>query len=134
MHTTTRARRTLAAAALTTVLAATAAPAAIAKDAEVRASGTCSRGAVWKLKAKADDGRLEVELEVDSNRVGQVWSWSMSDNGARVASGSARTLAPSGSFEVERRIANRAGADVITATSRHAATGQTCRARVVFPA
>ncbi len=33
------------------------APAALAKDPEVRASGSCSAGATWKLKAKGDDGR-----------------------------------------------------------------------------
>ncbi|MGL5908815.1 MAG: hypothetical protein ACRCZP_02365, partial [Phycicoccus sp.] len=132
MTCTTRTRRSLAATALATFLVATAAPAALAKGPEVRTSGACSQGATWKLKAKADDGRLEVELEVDSNRVGQVWSWSMRDNGVAVASGSATTVAPSGSFEVERRVANRAGADTITAVARHAATGQTCSARAVF--
>ncbi|MBM6405530.1 hypothetical protein JQN72_14890 [Phycicoccus sp. CSK15P-2] len=119
--------------AASVALVATTAPLAAAKDPEVRTSGTCSSGATWKLKAKGDDGRLEVELEVDSNRVGQTWSWSLSDNGVRVGSGTARTTAPSGSFEVERRVANRAGTDTITATARHAASGQTCRARAVFP-
>ena len=117
----------------TTALLATSAPLAGAKDLEVRASGACSAGATWKLKAKADDGRLEVELEVDSNRNGQTWTWAMRDNGVAVGSGSATTVAPSGSFEVERRIANRAGTDTITATARHAASGQTCSARLVFP-
>lgn len=126
-------RRTLAAIALTAGLVATAAPSALAKGPEVRASGTCSQGAVWKLKAKADDGRLQVELEVDSNRVGQTWSVWIKDNGVLVHSGTKRTVAPSGSFHVERRIANRAGADTITAWAEHGPTGQTCSARIVFP-
>ena len=99
----------------------------------MRTSGTCSQGATWKLKAKTDDGRLEVELEVDSNRVGQSWSVRLKDNGVLVWSGTRTTLAPSGSFEVERRIANRAGTDTITAYARHAASGQTCSARLVIP-
>lgn len=131
--TSTRTRRTLAALAITGALVATTAPAALAKGGDVRTSGTCSAGATWKLKAKADDGRLEVELEVDSNRVGQAWSVRLKDNGVLVYSGARRTLAPSGSFEVERRIANRAGTDTITATATHAASGQTCSARVAFP-
>ncbi len=130
----TAVHRLIVSAALTTALVCGAAPAALAKDPEVRASGSCSARADWKLKAKADDGRLEVEFEVDSNRARQLWSWSMRDNGVRVAYGTARTTAPSGSFSVERRIRDRAGRDVITAYARHAATGQTCRARVVFPA
>ena len=132
--TSTRRRRTLAAIALTGALVATAAPAALAKGTEVRTSGACSKGATWTLKTKADDGRLEVEFEVDSNRVGQSWSVRLKDNGVLVHSGTARTVAPSGSFEVERRIANRAGTDTITAYARHTASGQTCSARIVFPA
>ena len=126
--------RLLVSAALAASLVGIGAPTALAKDPEVRASGSCSAGATWKLKAKGDDGRLEVELEVDSNRVGQLWSWSIRDNGVRVAYGTARTTAPSGSFEVERRMRDRAGRDVVTAYARHGATGQTCRARVVYPA
>ena len=126
-------RRTLTAIALTGALVAGAAPAALAKGLEVRKSGTCSQGATWKLKAKTDDGRLEVELEVDSNRAGQSWSWRLRDNGVLVRTGTATTLAPSGAFEVERRIPDRAGTDTITAHARHAASGQTCSARIVFP-
>jgi hypothetical protein len=127
-------RRTLAAIALTGALVATAAPAALAKGTEVRTSGTCSSGATWKLKAKTDDGRIQVELEVDSNRVGQTWSVRLKDNGVLVYSGTAKTVAPSGSFSVARRIANRAGTDTLTATATRTATGQTCSARLAFPA
>jgi len=127
-------RRTLAAIALTGALVATAAPAALAKGHEVRTSGACSQGATWKLKAKTDNGRLEVEFEVDSNRVGQSWSVQLKDNGVLVYSGTSTTIAPSGSFEVQRRIADRAGKDTITAYAEHAASGQTCSARIVFPA
>jgi hypothetical protein len=93
---------------------------------DVRASGTCSATTTWKLKAKPDNGRLEVELEVDSNRAGQTWSWTLADNGAQVSSGTGTTVAPSGSFEVRRRIANLAGVDTITAQASSAATGEVC--------
>lgn len=94
----------------------------------VSAAGSCSGTTDWKLKAKPDNGRLEVELEVDSNRVGQSWSWTLTDNGAAVARGTSVTKAPSGSFSVERRIANKAGADVVRFTARHA--GETCTGSV----
>ncbi len=127
-------RRTLAAIALTGALVAAPAPAALARGTEVRTSGACSSGATWELKAKTDDGRIQVELEVDSNRVGQTWSVRLKDNGVLVHSGTARTVAPSGSFSVGRRVTNRAGTDTITATATRTTTGQKCSARLVFPA
>ena len=54
-------------------------------------TGTCSDGARWKLKVKTDDGRLEVEGEVDSNQSGQTWSWKIKDNGSVAAKGTATT-------------------------------------------
>src|SRR3954451_13382405 len=88
---------------------------------DVRASGPCATGS-WQLKAKLDDGRIEVEAEVDTNRVGQAWAWQLSDNGVRLASGYSKTVAPSGSFEVRRLTANRAGADVLRLTATRGAT------------
>jgi hypothetical protein len=127
--------RSAAAGLLALALVGTGAGAATAKggnDREVRSSGRCSAGAVWKLKAKPDDGRLEVELEIDSNRNGQRWAVAIGDNGVRVFTGTRRTHAPSGSFEVERKIANRAGRDRISASARNARTGQRCAAVVVY--
>jgi len=69
---------------------------------------------VIKLKAKHDDGRIEVEAEVDTNRKGQTWSVQLRDNGHTVFKGKRTTHAPSGSFSIEKRIANRAGKDTIT--------------------
>src|SRR6476620_4389453 len=64
----------------------------------VERTGQCSQGSDWKLKAKTDDGRIEVEAEVDSNQVGQVWKWRITDNGTLAARGKSTTSAPSGSF------------------------------------
>src|SRR3954471_18792384 len=50
-------------------------------DGEVVKRGSCSAGAAWKLKAKPDDGGLQVEFEVDSNRAGQTWTVRINDNG-----------------------------------------------------
>ena len=98
--------------------------------AAVRAGGSCSSGATWTLKAKHDDGAIQVEGEVDSNRVGQPWAWSISDNGTVVRSGSATTTAPSGSFSVSRRIANLARTDHVVFRAARPATGQTCQGAV----
>ena len=90
----------------------------------VRTSGDCVHGAgVWKLKAKADDAGLEIEFEVDTNRVGQLWHVRITDNRHVVVDRDVRTQAPSGSFSVNPRTANRVG---ITDTIRaHAFRGDT---------
>ena len=126
---------TAAAGLLTLALVGGGAGAAQAKggnDREVRRAGHCSAATVWKLKAKHDDGRIEAELEVDSNRNGQRWSVAIADNGVRVFTGARTTHAPSGSFEVERTIANRRGTDRITALARNAATGERCYGSVAL--
>src|SRR4051794_31403715 len=106
-----------------------AAPAASAKgDDGIVKRGSCSSGATWKLKAKPDDGRLEVEFEVDSNRSGQSWAVRVTDNGTQVFRGSRTTRPPSGSFSLERQLANRSGKDAIVATGTY--SGQTCTARL----
>lgn len=132
-----RSRRTLTATsalALTAAVVASGAialaPSASAKGLEFRASGTCSAGATWTLKAKQQNRSIEVELQVDSNRVGQTWAAGLTDNNVRVWSGTAVTTAPSGSFTVHRVIANRAGVDVVRATAARA--GQVCRGAVVY--
>jgi hypothetical protein len=112
-----------------------AAPAALAgndRDREVIRTGACSAGSDWKLKAKLDDGRLEVEFEVDQNRVGRRWRVTLVQNGRTVFSGIRRTLAPSGSFEARRFLANRPGADRIVGRARALAGGETCRGALSF--
>jgi hypothetical protein len=67
--------RTALAAVLTALCLVGLPAAAQAGSDETIKRGGCSGSAVWKLKAKPDDGRLEVEGEVDSNRAGQMWRW-----------------------------------------------------------
>ena len=126
-------RKTLAFAGVAAVLAAGVAGAApaSAKAGDVVKTGKCSSPSVsWKLKAKPQNGKIEVEFEVDSNVNGQVWAWTLKDNGAKVAGGNATTVAPSGSFTVRRVIANKAGADKITGTATRGAV--TCNAALTF--
>ena len=99
-------------------------------DDRVIVTGSCSAGADWKLKVKTDDGRLEVEGEIDSNTAGQRWRWAIRHNGSVSDRGAATTTARSGSFEVERTIVDIAGADRIVFRAVH--DGQTCRGVVNY--
>lgn len=129
----TAAAAVAAAALIGGVVTAGAAPAS-AKGVEARAGGHCGTTATaWKLKAKAEGSRIEAELELDSNRAGQRWAVTLRDGGVKVYTGTRRTTAPSGSFSVERLLANRAGRDVITADARNLANGRTCHGTVTFP-
>jgi hypothetical protein len=99
---------------------------------EVRVSGSCSAASNWKLKVKNDDRLLDVQFEVDANRVGQTWAVTMSDNNTRFFSGSRVTSAPSGSFEIAKRIANRPGTDRIRAVAINSRTGERCSAALAY--
>ncbi len=123
--------RIVAAGMLALAVVGAGATSAEAKGREVIRTGGCEgSSAVWKLKAKADDGKIQVDFEVDSNKVGQTWSVRMGDNGTRFFTGTRTTTAPSGSFTVSRRIANRAGTDQIRARATRGAA--TCAGAVNF--
>jgi hypothetical protein len=126
----TTARRIGASVLAAVMLTALAGAPALAKDGDGRVTvrGDCSARTDWKLKAKPDDGALQVEFEVDSNRIGQRWTWSIRHDGTVVASGRRTTLRPSGSFSVERTVRDAPGTHRISATARNLRTGETCRA------
>lgn len=107
---------------------------AAARDGEriVTRTGTCSAGSRVTIKTKLDDGRLETEAEVDQNRVGRVWRVSLVQNGRTVFTGTRRTNARSGSFEVNRLLANRAGVDRISFRATAVAGGEVCRAALSY--
>lgn len=100
---------------------------AMASGDDIVRSGSCSGTASWKLKAGPDDGRIEVEGEVDANVNGRVWRWRILHNGHLAAHGKATTQAPSGSFEVRRLLVNADGKDRIGWRARNVASGQVCR-------
>ena len=110
------------------VLASTATAASNKGGRGIVKTGKCSASSVWKLKAKSDDGRIQTEFEVDQNRVGKRWHVNLVRNGSTVFRGIRRTVAPSGSFSVERLLAGPAAGTRIVATARSLSTGETCRA------
>jgi hypothetical protein len=92
-------------------------------------TGACSGASDWKLKLSPQDGKTEVEYEVDSNVVGQTWRVRIFQNGNRIFTGSRVTQAPSGSFTVRLLAANPAGTDTFKGRAANAATGEVCVGR-----
>jgi hypothetical protein len=112
-------------------LALVAAPATVAKDREVLVRGTCTGPSTSKLKLSDEDAGIEVEFEVDQNRNGVRWSVVLRRPNAVLVRTTRVTRGPSGSFELERVVANRAGSDRISARATRA-SGEVCRATAVF--
>ncbi len=111
-------------------IAGLAVPAAASANDDVRSAGKCSLGSTSKIKVKPRDGGLEVEFEVDQNRNGVKWNVKLKDNSEVVFQGKATTQAPSGSFSVERRVADQPGTDTLVGIGRNPASGERCVAEV----
>jgi len=132
-RTARRPRLALAVTALVALAAIVPGPVA-ARDTDIIRRGGCTGASSWKLKLSPENGRIEVEAEVDQNRNGRTWSWTLKRNGTTFASGTATTQAPSGSFSVNRRATNGAGSETISFRATHPATGEVCTGSAVFPA
>jgi hypothetical protein len=124
-------KRILAGALLTAAVAVPALPAAANEDDVIR-EGSCSGRTDWKLKASPENGRIEVEGEIDSNRNGQTWRWRLVHNGSVSDRGTKTTKGPSGSFEVRRVVVNLRGTDNLVFRATNPASGETCRGVVNF--
>jgi hypothetical protein len=94
---------------------------------DIRVRGACTLRSTSKLKLDDEDRGLEVEFEVDENRVGSAWRVGIAVNGRTVVTRRAVTRGPSGSFEVRAVLSAPSGARV-SAVGRRAATGEVCRA------
>ena len=121
-----------ATATLTVGAVAAAASPASANDDDVIRRGSCSAATDWKLKASPENGRIEVEGEIDSNRNGQTWRWRLLHNGSTSSRGTRVTRPPSGSFEVRRLMVNVRGVDTIGFRAYNPRSGETCRGSLRF--
>jgi len=119
--------RGIASAAAATAVLSLAAPPALAHHGDDRVRrGSCSGATDWKVKVGPEDGRLEVEGEVDSSRGGQTWRWRLMHNGSLSASGVRTTGGRSGSFEVRRSTVNSRGTDSFVFRARNTRSGELC--------
>jgi hypothetical protein len=96
-------------------------------------SGACSGIADWKMQAGPQNGRVEVEFEVDANVRGQRWNVAIFHGDRRVMRTQRTTGVRSGSFTVRLVENNRAGgADRFRARAVRVGGGQRCVGRVSF--
>ncbi len=119
------------AALLALTVALVAVPAGMAKDGDIRVRGKCTKASTSKLKLSEEDGRIEVEFEVDQNRNGVRWNVVITQNGKRAARMSRVTKAPSGSFEARIVAPNTSGKDVFRARAT-SPSGVVCTAQASF--
>ncbi len=108
------------------VFAVTGTTNAFAKDGDVIRRGSCSGSTDWKLKLSPDNGKIEVEYEVDSNHVGQHWRVKLFENGHRIFKATKTTQGASGSFTVRTLARNTAGSDSFRARAVNLRGGETC--------
>jgi len=120
--------RITALAAMLAVAAATVAfvPVASAKDGrDVRVAGTCTQDSTAKLKLSPEDGRIEVEFEVDQNRNGVAWRVTLRRNGVLVAATRATSTRRAGRSQFAAWSPARAARVTAVATR---ASGERCTA------
>ena len=106
-------------------------PATSAKDGDVLVRGTCTNASASKLKLSEEDGRIEVEFEVDQNRNGVRWTVVLRRPSTVLLRTTRVTRGPSGSFELRRVVTDLAGRDRISARAT-SPSGEVCRATAAF--
>ena len=97
-----------------------------AGQSDVIRRGSCSGQSDWKLKLSPQDGRIEVEFEVDQNVVGDRWRVKIRHDGDVALQATRTTRGASGSFEVRTVEPNHAGSDAFRARARNQSTGDVC--------
>jgi hypothetical protein len=115
---------------LTLALLGLACAPALAKDGDIERQGKCSGATSAELTLSPENGRTEVEFEVDQNRSGVRWQVVLKRNGAKFAVASRTTGGPSGSFEL-RRVISASSGDRVTARAT-SPSGETCTASATF--
>lgn len=105
---------------------------ALAGQNDVVERGSCSGSSDWKLKVSPDNGRLEVEFEVDQNVSGDRWRVRIRHDGDLAFRGTRTTRGASGSFTVRILENDTAGSDVFRARARNQSTDEVCAGSATF--
>ncbi|NJN23476.1 MAG: hypothetical protein HC810_02540 [Acaryochloridaceae cyanobacterium RL_2_7] len=105
--------------------------AAQAKDGDVIQRVSCSQRSEIKLKASPENGRIEVEAEIDDSVPGQRWRLVMKKNSQTIFNG-VRQVNSLGNVEVRVLTPNGAGVENIVANARNLNTGEQCNVSVRY--
>lgn len=92
---------------------------------EVRRAGTCSRSSDVELRLRADDGRIRVELEIETSRRGTRWSVIVLHERRTTFRGEIRTRSD-GSLELRRSVPDWFGTDTVVVRAS-GPRAETCR-------
>jgi hypothetical protein len=98
---------------------------------QVARHGSCSRQADWKLKVAPENGRLQVEFEVEHATPSAHWQVRIKENGSRLLS-IGKVVRADGSFDVKHRANNTSGPDRFVARATNASSGESCVGTVTF--
>lgn len=99
---------------------------------EVRATGTCDRGATIRLRLRARDGELRVNVEIDHARPRSRWRIAVVQERRVAWRGRARVAPGSRSTEIEPRLRDLPGADSVRARA-WGPRGVTCAVAATLP-
>ena len=99
---------------------------------DVIREGLCGNASDWKLKISPEDGRLEVEFEVDQNVSGDRWRVRIRHDGDLAFRGARMTHGASGSFTVRIVENDPVGSDVFRARARNLSTDEVCAGSATF--
>ena len=99
---------------------------------DVIREGSCGAASDWKLKVSPENGRLEVEFEVDQNVSGDRWRVRIRHDGDLAFRGTRTTRGASGSFSVRIVENDSSGSDVFRARARNLSTDEVCVGSATF--
>jgi len=131
----TTATRLAAVVALTAGLGVAAAMPAQANGGNSHRTGPCSMDSSWELKANANRGgshKIDVDFRVRSGESGQLWDWTLTDNGTTASKGSSTTEHGNGEFRERVQVKNQRGFDKIVLDATNTVTGETCHGHVLL--
>jgi len=99
---------------------------------DVIREGSCADASDWKMKVSPENGRLEVEFEVDQNVSGDRWRVRIRHDGDLAFRGIRTTMGASGSFEVRIVEKDTVGPDALRGRARNLSTEEVCVGRATF--
>jgi hypothetical protein len=99
---------------------------------DVIREGSCAAASDWKLKVSPENGRLEVEFEVDQNVSGDRWRVGIRHDGDLAFRGIRTTTGASGSLGIRIVENDVAGPDAFRARARNLSTDELCVGGATF--